>query len=234
MNLEALANRFWEEGYLVLENFFEIPLMDHLNQLIVEKFGDNPDYFHNDEFLTKSKVDVIPWFPKNDGVLDFEEAENNATLVDLTQLILGEGWQHQYSMTMFSKPQSNGQSWHQDCPPENSKHFNLNRLMYTSDVTSENGGMVMIVPGSHKRGLLPVGEPMGDMAGQIQLEAKKGTLVFLHGFTWHRVSSVKDAPRISTNMRAAPVGTPDSITDICVYRNMRYQFSTNEVVEERA
>ena len=33
--------------------------------------------------------------------------------------------------------------------------------------------------------------------------------------------------------RAAPAGTPDDVTDVCVYRNMRYRFSTSAVVEER-
>ena len=37
----------------------------------------------------------------------------------------------------------------------------------------------------------------------------------------------------ATNYRAAPAGAPDNITDICVYRNMRYQFSTGRIVEER-
>lgn len=32
---------------------------------------------------------------------------------------------------------------------------------------------------------------------------------------------------------AAPAGTPDDVTDVCVYRNMRYRFSTSAVVEER-
>ena len=39
--------------------------------------------------------------------------------------------------------------------------------------------------------------------------------------------------RFSTNYRAMPAGTPDDITDVCVYRNMRYRFSTESVVEER-
>jgi hypothetical protein len=39
--------------------------------------------------------------------------------------------------------------------------------------------------------------------------------------------------RVSTNYRCCPRGTPANITDICVYRNMRYRFETNEVVEDR-
>ncbi len=39
--------------------------------------------------------------------------------------------------------------------------------------------------------------------------------------------------RFSSNFRSAPKGRPEDITDICVYRNMRYRFSTSEVIEER-
>jgi hypothetical protein len=50
---------------------------------------------------------------------------------------------------------------------------------------------------------------------------------------WQQVLPITGAFRFSTNYRACPKGTPADITDICVYRNMRYRFSTNSVVEER-
>jgi hypothetical protein len=64
------------------------------------------------------------------------------------------------------------------------------------------------------------------------LAPKKGDLVILHGHAWHRVLPAVQK-RTSVNFRAAPAGTTDGITDICVYRNMRYRFSTSEIVEER-
>ena len=78
-----------------------------------------------------------------------------------------------------------------------------------------------------------MGDPVGDFEGQVVLRPKKGTLVILHGHTWHRVLPIKGRFRYSTNYRAAPQGTPDDITDVCVYRNMRYRFSTSSIVEER-
>ena len=60
-----------------------------------------------------------------------------------------------------------------------------------------------------------------------------GTLVLLHGHCWHRVLPINNSKRVSINFRSAPAGTPDDITDVCVYRNMRYRFSTSEVVQER-
>ena len=65
------------------------------------------------------------------------------------------------------------------------------------------------------------------------LTPRKGTLVLIHGHAWHRVLPIKNQHRVSTNFRAMPADTPDDITDICVYRNMRYQFSSGRVLEER-
>ena len=90
----------------------------------------------------------------------------------------------------------------------------------------------MIMPAAHKAGVLPVGVPHEDIEGQLVIRPKKGTVIFLHGHCFHRVMPVK-TDRVSSNFRAIPKGVPRDITDICVYRNMRYRFSTSEIVEER-
>lgn len=234
MNTAELLTQFEHEGYLVIEDFFDAELMAGLGQRIRSYFGDNPDFFHNDEFLDKAQTDVIPWFPQNEGVKAFDSIDADPRLQKLTTAILGDGWASQYCMVMFSKQGTTGQAWHQDCPPDDPDVFNLNRLVYTSDITDEIGGQTVVVPRSHKAGLLPVGDPVGEFENQIVLRPKQGTLVFLHGHTWHRVLPIKGAYRFSTNYRAAPAGAPDDITDVCVYRNMRYQFSKSKIVEDRA
>jgi ectoine hydroxylase-related dioxygenase (phytanoyl-CoA dioxygenase family) len=229
----VLARRFDRDGYLVLEDFFEPELMDSLDQLARRHFGTDPDYCHDEEFLARSKADVIPWFPQNAGVAAFDAIDAHPRLEALTQAILGGDWRSLYCMVMFSKAESEGQAWHQDCPPDDARAFNLNRLVYTSGISEATGGEVVVVPGSHRLGLLPAGAPNGDFDGQFVLRPQKGTLLLLHGQTWHRVLPVRNSPRISTNYRAVPQGAPDNVTDVCVYRNMRYRFSTSEIVEER-
>ena len=225
-----MLNEFERDGYLVIENFFRSSIMDNLDLLIRARFGRDPEFFHNDEFLDKSQTEVIPWFPQNEGVQEFDVIDIDERFAELSQAILGGDWKSQYCMVMWSKQGTSGQAWHQDCAPDDPTMFNLNRLVYTSDITDEIGGQTVVVPGSHKTGLLPVGDPAGDFEGQVVLRPKKGTLVLLHGHTWHRVLPIKGAHRFSTNYRAAPAGTPDDVTDVCVYRNMRYQFSTSKVV----
>ena len=229
----ALATEFWKQGFVVVEDMFSDALMDDYQSLILEHFGESPQYSHNDEFLSKAATEVIPWFPQQEGLASFDTVENDVRLQRLTQAILGDGWQSLYCMTMFSKRGTSGQAWHQDCTPENPAVFNMNRLIYSENISADIGGQVVVVPGSHLRGQISVGPVDEDLANQQVLTPQKGSLVMLHGHTWHRVLPVHGRYRVSTNYRCTPNGTPANITDVCVYRNMRYRFETNEVLEER-
>jgi len=241
MDFKSLSEEFWQNGFLHIDNFFTSGLMNEVDHNIRQYFGDSPEFWHEEEFLSKSKTEVIPWFPQNPDLPDysaklaapFDALEADERLKQLTRALLGEDWGPLYSMVMFSKKGTVGQAWHQDCPPENAARFNLNRLVYSRDISDDMGGKTVVMPGSHRMGELPAGEPHEDLDGQVVLSPRKGTLVLLHGHTWHRVLPITGAFRFSTNYRACPKGTPADITDICVYRNMRYSFSTSSVIEER-
>lgn len=242
MDLPELKSDFERVGYLVLRDFFDSELMDRIDRTIRRHFGDDPGFRHEAEFLSKSRTEVIPWFPQNPELSEydpalaapFDQLEEDPRLRELTRTLLGDGWSPLYSMVMFSKRGTAGQAWHQDCPPDDPRQFNLNRLVYSRDLSDEVGGQTVVMPGSHRMGELPAGEPHEDLEGQVVLRPRKGTLVLLHGHTWHRVLPITGEFRFSTNYRACPAGTPADITDICVYRNMRYSFASNSVIEERS
>lgn len=233
LDFQALASEFWDKGYLYIEDFFDNELMDRYQGLALSHFSENPDFVHNNEFLEKSKTDVIPWFPQREGCTDFDIAEKHPHFVGLTEAILESGWSTLYSMVMFSNKDTLGQAWHQDCPPEDKSKFNLNRLVYSMDIDDAVGGKTQVVPGTHKGGAITVGPGDENFAEQVELSPKKGSIVFLHGHTWHRVLPVTGDYRISTNYRCCPAGTPANITDIGVYRNMRYDFANSKVIEDR-
>ena len=233
MQYEDLARQFWLDGFLVVDDFFDAATMDDLDERIRGHFGKDPAFGHTEAFLEAAKTEVIPWFPQQDGPSAFDQLDEHAGLQALTRAILGAGWRRDYCMVMYSRKGTSGQAWHQDCPPDDPRRHNLNRLVYTRDITDDVGGQTLVVPGSHRQGELPVGDPAGEFPGQVTLRPRSGTLVMLHGHAWHRVLPVTGDYRYSTNYRAAPKGTPDGITDVCVYRNMRYRFSTESVVEER-
>ena len=67
MDFKVMAQDFWRDGYLVVDDFFDQALMDKYQRLIVDHFGESPTFVHNEEFLQKSATDVIPWFPQQDG-----------------------------------------------------------------------------------------------------------------------------------------------------------------------
>ena len=217
----------------MVKDFLPTNLMDEYQQLIFRHYGDSPDYAHNQEFLEKAATDVIPWFPQQEGLSRFDVVGQDSRLQRLTSAILGDGWHSLYCMSMFSRRGSLGQAWHQDCAPEDPAVFNLNRLVYTEDIHPEIGGETVVVPGSHRRGLLTVGPVDEDFTDQVVLTPRKGTLLILHGHTWHRVLPVHGRYRVSTNYRCSPQGVPANVTDICIYRNMRYRFETSEIIENR-
>lgn len=241
VNTDELADRFWRDGYLVIDDFFDAQLMSRIDEEILHHFGREPEFLHEADFLEWSQTDVIPWFPQDPGVPEhsparaelFDQLSQDLRLKELTHSLLGEGWRELYSMVMFSKQGSNGQAWHQDCPPEDHERHNLNRLVYTRDLSEEIGGQTVVVPGSHRHGEIPAGDPSGKLPGEVVLSPRCGTLVVIHGHTWHRVLPVTGPFRFSTNYRACPATAPDDVTDICVYRNLRYRFSTKELLEMR-
>ena len=233
MTPENAKKHFEEFGYVHIPSFFDEAKMDELSGLIFDHFGESPTWEHDEEFIGGAKTEIVPWFPQREGVTNFDSVENDPRLIALTDALLGQGWNTQYCMVMFSKLGTSGQAWHQDCPPEDSTQFNINRLVYTSGIEDEIGGQVVIRPKSHKIGELTVGEPHEDLEDQLILRPQKGDLVLLHGHCWHRIMPIVSKYRFSTNFRAAPAGVPDDITDICVYRNMRYKFSTSEKIVDR-
>lgn len=233
MRIERLAMEFEERGFVYLEGVFAPELMDRLQSLIEKWYAVDHATELDGAFSAAARTEVAPWFPRRHDVHAFDVLDGEPLLRDLTARVLGAEWQSQYCMVMQSKAGSAGQAWHQDCPPEHASMFNLNRLIYSADILEENGGQICIMPGSHRRGELPAGDPHESLSGEIILSPRKGDLIFLHGHCWHRVLPITHRDRYSINCRAAPRGAPDDLTDICVYRNMRYQFSTQRILVQR-
>jgi ectoine hydroxylase len=231
---KALARQFWKQGYLHIPAFFNLPLVEEYNRKIIEHFGMDPEFEHSDEFIKKSGAEVIPWFPQQTGELCFNAVNQDPNLHALTEEILGQGWYEQYSMVMFSKQGTVGQAWHQDCLCDDPEKFNLNRLVYTMDISQNTtGGQTTVVDGSHLTGMIPSVNEKLDETKATTLSPKKGDLLLLHGHCYHKVEKVTGQYRVSTNYRAASKNTPQDITDIGVYRNMIYQFSSATTIQQR-
>ena len=49
LDYAALAAQFWRDGYVVVEDLFEPALMDEYQGLILDHFGESPEFYHNQE-----------------------------------------------------------------------------------------------------------------------------------------------------------------------------------------
>lgn len=233
MTPTTAADRFRRDGYVLIEGFFDRAMMDDLERACLDHFGVQAASLHSQEFVRHTKVEVTHWFPQHDGRSGFDQPADDPRLHELTTAILGPDWRADSCLAMHSNPGSGGQAWHQDCPPDRHHLANLNRLVYPRAVGGERGGALTLVPGSHRRGMLPTGDPSGELPGQITLQPGLGALVLVDGHCWHRVEPVGREHRNSINYRALPAGAPADLTDICLYRNLRYRFSTESVMTRR-
>ncbi len=223
--MSSLREQFDERGYVVIEGFLADHEIDQLNESLDVKYAQwQTEARQVAEKSDHDECDVLAWDPVLEGHPVFCELAASERLRLATAAVLGEDFHTQTSLIMFSIPHGRGQAWHQDCPPEEVGLFNLNRLLYPSDSNLENGAIV-VVPGSHKQGVIPPGGTQDSISGEVVLTPRAGTLVLLHGHVYHRVTpNLTDKPRNSVNFRALPAGVPDWVTCVAVYRNGRTRF----------
>lgn len=225
-DLAGLRAEFEKNGVVVIRNFLVesemIPLRRELEAHYAPLASAAATSHNGAGILAPFACDVMCWSPLGDGNAEFIALNQKPELADVTEAVLGQGYStNKGGLVMYSVGGGRGQAWHQDCPagdPE-SKQFNLNRLFYTDHVSVADGAIVF-VPGSHRMGKIPAGGHQEPIEGEITLEPRAGTLVLLHGHTYHRVTpNLNLKPRTSINFRAYPAGTDSSVTCIGVYRN---------------
>ena len=223
--MSSLREEFDERGYVVIEGFLTDHENDQLNESLDVKYARwQAEARQVAQKSDHDECDVLAWDPLLEGHPVFCELAASEKLRRATAGVLGDDFETQTSLIMFSIPHGRGQAWHQDCPPEEVGLFNLNRLLYPSDTNLENGAIV-VVPGSHKQGVIPPGGTQDPISGEVVLTPRAGTLVLLHGHVYHRVTpNLTDKPRNSVNFRALPAGVPDWVTCVAVYRNGRTRF----------
>lgn len=225
---ETLRSTFEEHGILVFPDFLDPVRLRELNAQIAEHYKSIvEDADRAKESSTAGigfDVEVVPWDPIAHGVQAFTRLAQDPMLSGLTETILGPGFGAPKALVMWSVGGGKGQAWHQDCPPDDPGAFNMNRLFYMQDTQEEDGALV-VVPGSHRVGRIPSGGSQDPIDGEIVLTPAAGTLAFLHGHVFHRVTpNVSGKPRVSLNLRAYPSGVSDQVNRVGIYRNGAYDF----------
>lgn len=116
---------------------------------------------------------------------------------------------------------------------ENPAHFNLTRLVYTHDVTAETGGQTTVMPGTHKQGLLPVGQPDERiwLSGCIRAKERDAASP-----TWSLLASGATHSQRQVRLHQLPLRAQRHARRHhrrLRLSQLRYRFSTSEVIEER-
>ena len=229
MDLSTLAEQFERDGYVVVSGFLDAAACQKVNAALDEHFHIEAIAKAPDE-EARHGCDVAFWNPISEGHPVFLELMNNCELDRLTRAVLGGDYVTgaRHTLVMASLLGGVGQAWHQDSPPDSGRNFNLNRLIYTRDVTPEDGA-IFVVPGSHKMGRISGGGDQETIEGELMLTPAAGTLVLLHGHCFHKVTPNQSCrPRISINFRALAAGVPEDICMTGVYRNATVDFRVEQ------
>jgi len=231
--LAGLREQFDTEGFVVFPDFLSESEIGSLRKEVNVHYGSlrEASVSSKGAAFEKFATEVIPWDPVGERNAAFVDLLGNASLDRVTEACIGAGYAGTQSLVMLSPPGGKGQAWHQDCPIGQIGHFNVNRLIYIDDVTLDNGAIVL-VPGSHRMGVIPKGGPQESFDGEVILTPRAGTLVLLNGLIYHRVTPNHSAsPRTSVNFRAFAAGIPTDVCNIGVYRNGAFDFRTNTQVK---
>jgi len=231
---DSLRGQFAKHGVVVIADFLDrerVALLQreidaHYGPLVRERFGIDAV----SQAGIEMDCEVVVWDPVGEQVEPFLALAADPRLATLTRDLIGE-FSAPGSLVMWSVGGGKGQAWHQDCPPDDPSRFNLNRLFYLQD-TGFDDGAVVVVPGSHRTGRIYPGPPQEPIPGEAILTPRAGTLVLLHGHTYHRVTpNVSRRPRVSVNLRAYPADVSPGVTSIGIYRNAAYDFQAGKQIE---
>jgi ectoine hydroxylase len=172
------------------------------------------------------QTQVVPWHPIGEGETSFVPLRDHPRLAAATAAAIGCSTWGDGCMVMLSRP-GHLQAWHQDTDSDEPGQFFINRLLYPWDV-DPRAGAVVCVPGSHRAGTIPPGEPHGPIPGEVAVAPQAGTLVILHSRCFHRVTrNDTTGVRVSVNFRVHPAGSRHDLGRYGVYRTGTYDFATN-------
>ena len=220
---------FWEQGYAVVEGLFQPAEMAGVMESVLAHYKTAPPANWNPNFLPYETL-TDSWTPQAPENGPFDAFARHPKLAELTAQLLGDDFAAQSCLMMQTRP-GTGQAWHQDTSCVDPAKFILNRILYPWAYPPE-AGTIILVPGSHRRGRIPPGPNHEPIPGELKLQPKPGTLVFLHSFTFHRVGINRwNSPRHTLNFRSRPASCPPYYDSVGFYRSSAYDFGRQEVLD---
>jgi len=193
---EAQRRQFAEEGYFLLENVFTKAEMDALAEQIETYQRRHEERLAQVGAEGISRVGEISF---TSHIAEMDEHVRAFILrpefVAITTQLLGQDVDLYWNQSVFKGPDGTKEfPWHQDdgyTPVEPSPYLTL--WLALNDATTENG-CISVLPGSHKKGLMPhVPSPIGlvchsadDPDQGVQLPVPAGSIGVFSSLTMHK------------------------------------------------
>ena len=185
MKLEDAKAHLDEHGYVVLKGALTPEqanaLRDRSAELIAEEKAGSGEHVYFDGQAQRV------WNLVNKGRI-YEEMIQLPQVLALHEHLLGDDCILSSFTVNLIGPGAPAGGLHVDFPlgrfpqPPPPFAFCANTIFVLDDFTPENGA-TRLVPGSYRRGTPP--DPESDYDDVIQLDARKGDIVIIHGATWH-------------------------------------------------
>jgi len=179
--------RLERDGYLVLENFIDEPLLHELRGRIGELFlleGERAGAEFKLEKQTQRLANLV------DKGEVFERVIAVPEILERVGYVLGPEFKLSSLNVRSANPRSDWvQPLHADMGalPDEKGYWVANTVWMLDDFTTENGAIRMI-PGSQKWGRLPqevLADPAAPHPEEILLTGKAGTVVVMNAHMWH-------------------------------------------------
>jgi phytanoyl-CoA hydroxylase len=193
---EALVETYQENGYVVIERFFEPDEVTQVTAAIDEVLAtDDLESVAEVEPQDASTARRI-WSPTKRHPA-FEAMSAHPRLLDAIEQLIGPDILFHYSKLHLKAPRVGSVvEWHQDFSYYPHTNTDLvTALIYLDDATRKNA-CIQVAPGSHKHGLADhyidgyfrgkvTGPDAPDPALAVALEAPAGSVIFLHCLLLH-------------------------------------------------
>ncbi len=207
--ISAAQREFWDEnGYLIVEGVLSQPRLEAVRAALEARFAEEGDAAGSEGSDNPGVRRLCNLFSKGQV---FEELGTEPIALEMAHMVIGDDirWQ----AMNFHDPLPHDPRCHQTIHADRAffpmAAAYLNVIWVLDDMTAENGA-TRLVPGSHKRPWpLDLDDPKAPVPGEIFAECPAGSVVFVHGDTWHGGrANYTDSLRRAIHMGFACPATP--------------------------
>ena len=178
--------QFMDQGYILKPGVLSEAECDELCQRLQHLAEQDPKY---DPAQHYSKMNAAPLHP------DLAAFINRDSHIGYIYDVYGELSKVHLSQFMLRPKGTWRNFWHPDGPRalpyqvfSNGLPLQIKVSYWLTEIEAENMGNLIILPGSHNQQYMDGYDTHETMPGELQVCAKRGTMMIMHASTWHRVA----------------------------------------------